>query len=109
MLTGEQSGTNAGRRRDFSEGRAIADASRKGRGGAPRREFGLSEGQKMFRAAFVRGCGYRHAMFGDALRGGVNQIPPPKMSRIYREDRSMEWWSKDEDLAAVCIHLQESV
>ena len=88
MLTGEQSGTNAGRRRDFSEGRAIADASRKGRGGLGRREFGLPEGPKMFRAALFE-SGYRHAMFGDTRRGKVNQNPPPKMSRIYREDRSM--------------------
>jgi hypothetical protein len=43
----------------------------------------------MFRAALFE-SGYRHAMFGEARRGKVNQNPPPKMSRIYREDRSME-------------------
>jgi hypothetical protein len=43
----------------------------------------------MFRAALFE-SGYCHAMFGDARRGKVNQNPPPKMSRIYREDRSME-------------------
>jgi hypothetical protein len=42
----------------------------------------------MFRAALFE-SGYCHAMFGDARRGKVNQNPPPKMSRIYREDRSM--------------------
>ena len=87
MLTGEQSGTNAGRRRDFKK-RDSGPPSRKGRGGLGRREFGLAEGHKMFRAALFE-SGYCHAMFGDARRGRVNQNPPPKMSRIYREDRSM--------------------
>ena len=89
MLTSEHSATNAGRRRDFSEGRGEERApSRKGPRGLGRREFGLAEGHKMFRAALFE-SGYCHAMFGDARRGRVNQNPPPKMSRIYREDRSM--------------------
>ena len=46
----------------------------------------------------------RHAMFGDARRGKVNQNPPPKMSRIYREDRSMEVVvHKRSFLAQVCL------
>ena len=53
------------------------------------REFRAAEDASLFRAALFE-SGYRHAMFGDALRGKVNQNPPPKMSRIYREDRSVE-------------------
>ena len=43
---------------------------------------------KMLRVALFAKAANRGAMF--ARRGRVNQNPPPKMSRIYREDRSME-------------------
>jgi hypothetical protein len=83
----------------------IAAPSRKGRGGLGRCEFGLPEGHKMFRTALFEN-GYRHAMFGDARRGKVNQNPPPKMSRIYREDRSMGVVvHKRTFLAQVCLTI----